>query len=177
MVIKLICSSLMITLSAVALSEFNQEALCQCNSKCKDFGDCCMDYEEVCLKSCKGLCRNGEQVKRENVVGFEIFLRNICSVTHANLQFYLLSLHFTFYPGYNPSLDCQCNNKCGFYGNCCDDYKEVCNNGGGIGNISSGSCHGLCGNGELGKMAKLYPSCILRMLNIWARFDACMGIF
>ena len=60
----------MITLSAVALSEFNQEALCQCNSKCKDFGDCCMDYEEVCLKSCKGLCRNGEQVKRENVVGF-----------------------------------------------------------------------------------------------------------
>ena len=89
----------------------------------------------------------------------------------------LLSLHFTFHPGYNPSLNCQCNNKCGFYGNCCDDYKEVCNNGGGIGNISSGSCHGLCGNGELGKMAKLYPTCILRMLNIWARFDACMGIF
>ena len=84
----------------------------------------------------------------------------------------LLSVHFT---GYNPSLDCQCNNKCGFYGNCCDDYKEVCNNGGGIGNISSGSCYGLCGKGELGE----WPNCILqglRLLNIWARFDACMGI-
>ena len=96
MVIQLINSSLMITVSAVALSEFNQEALCQCNSKCKDFGDCCKDYEEVCLKSCKGLCRNGEQVKRENVLRFEIFQINICSVTHANLQFIISTFYISY---------------------------------------------------------------------------------
>jgi poly(U)-specific endoribonuclease len=28
---------------------------CQCNGACSNFGDCCLDYEAVCL-SCEGRC-------------------------------------------------------------------------------------------------------------------------
>ena len=45
---------------------------------------------------------------------------------------------------YDPSLTCQCNDECGDYGNCCDDYNDVCDGGSG----SDSSCAGRCGEGE-----------------------------
>ena len=32
---------------------------------------------------------------------------------------------------YDPSLPCECNDKCSQYGNCCPDYVEECDGGGG----------------------------------------------
>jgi len=38
---------------------------------------------------------------------------------------------------YDPNLPCQCNDECGDYGNCCEDYEDLCVNGGGGGSDSS----------------------------------------
>ena len=48
--------------------------------------------------------------------------------------------------GLDPSKPCQCNNACTEYGDCCDDYEEVCLNGGGGG--SDSTCVDRCGDGE-----------------------------
>ena len=32
---------------------------CQCNDACTRYGDCCDDYESVCLGSCVGRCEDG----------------------------------------------------------------------------------------------------------------------
>lgn len=34
---------------------------------------------------------------------------------------------------YDATLPCQCNDKCPQYGNCCPDYDDFCDNGGGGG--------------------------------------------
>ena len=66
-----------------------------------------------------------------------------------------VSFHWTIYPifaimihnlnlGNDNSKPCQCNTVCGDFGDCCVDYEEVCNGGGG----SDSSCEGRCGEGE-----------------------------
>ena len=48
-----------------------------------------------------------------------------CACSHS------VNLSYCFSTNYDPSLPCECNDKCGQYGNCCPDYDEECGGGGG----------------------------------------------
>lgn len=85
---------------------------CQCNSPCERYGDCCADYQPVCvsgggstepaLSSCQNRCGDKEDYD------------------------------------YN----CQCNSYCTKYGDCCDDYSAQCSSSGGNSGGSSGGSSG-----------------------------------
>ena len=53
-----------------------------------------------------------------------------------------LCIDFPPFSAYDPNLPCQCNDECGDYGNCCEDYEDLCVNGGG--GSSDSSCVDRC---------------------------------
>ncbi|XP_063863765.1 uridylate-specific endoribonuclease-like [Scylla paramamosain] len=99
---------------------------CQCNSLCSNFGDCCDDYEAVCL-SCKDRC--GESYLHSKPCQ----CNNGCG-SHSNCchdyQDTCLSCEDRCGESYDQSKPCQCNKDCGSHSNCCADYSEVCGGGG-----------------------------------------------
>ncbi|XP_076067579.1 uridylate-specific endoribonuclease A-like isoform X2 [Oratosquilla oratoria] len=99
--------------------------LCQCNSMCTTFGDCCSDYSSVCL-SCKGRCAEGFNRKRPCHCNKGCVSHNNCCRDYNDA---CLSCKGRCGEGYQSAKPCQCNSNCANYGNCCHDFSSVCDGG------------------------------------------------
>merc|ERR1712166_1427357 len=75
------------------VAHYRPQDSCQCNDKCKAYGNCCMDHNRV-YTYIHGLLQGSKS---------ETCADKGCP------QYY------------NPSWKCQCNGLCTKYGNCCED--------------------------------------------------------
>ena len=73
--------------------------------------------------------------------------------------------------GYNPSDDCQCDENCQSYDNCCSDYQQQC--------VARRSCAGRCGQWEQGECGcdsgcEDYDDCC-EDYESECKYDSCAG--
>eukprot|EP00928_Gymnodinium_smaydae_P046335 TRINITY_DN30866_c0_g1_i1.p1 TRINITY_DN30866_c0_g1~~TRINITY_DN30866_c0_g1_i1.p1 ORF type:complete len:567 (+),score=24.50 TRINITY_DN30866_c0_g1_i1:49-1749(+) len=106
---------------------------CQCSSKCKQYGNCCYDYDSVCVhhgsNNCAGLgcgayhpsssCQCNEGCVQHGNCCSDY--NAVCKGGHGGSK-----KCAQLGCGYHSRSSCQCNAACTQNGNCCSDYKYVC---------------------------------------------------
>mmetsp|Transcript_97416 Transcript_97416/g.275494 ORF Transcript_97416/g.275494 Transcript_97416/m.275494 type:complete len:775 (-) Transcript_97416:83-2407(-) len=110
--------------------DYNPHHFCQCNSRCHQFGNCCVDYASVCESGNAPAAAPPPAPLPSSSAGR-------CSTYGCNR--------------YLPGKPCQCTEECHRYHNCCSDYQSVCraaSHGGGSSAACSAhpGCRGLGGN-------------------------------
>lgn len=84
-------------------ADYNPSLSCQCNSLCERYNNCCSDFWNLCKFG------NGNPdptpAPAPPATG--------CSA-------------YGCFTDYDRSRPCQCNERCGTYGNCCDDFASKC---------------------------------------------------
>jgi len=109
---------------------------CQCNSKCREYGDCCSDYDAQCLApaqeqgSCKSYSCSSYVPSHSCQCNAKCRQYGDCCSDYdaqclapAQEQGSCKSYNCS---GYVPGHACQCNEKCRRYGDCCSDYEALC---------------------------------------------------
>ena len=135
--------------------KYDAAAKCQCDTACTGEGDCCKDYGTVCNKcgdgqcvapetetSCPADCKGGAaQCGNGKCEGDE---KTSCPSDCGDPVGTCKDKCGKFEAGGS----CQCDDQCAQYGDCCPDYKELCD--GGTGPCEK-SCEGKqCGDDNCG---------------------------
>ncbi|XP_051817110.1 uridylate-specific endoribonuclease isoform X2 [Antechinus flavipes] len=90
---------------------FNKAADCQCNHQCDQHKDCCEDYEK--------LCTNKEELQGKEAEWEE-------AASYSNLYLAPNSCQGRCGETFDKHHPCHCNSKCQEFGNCCEDYENLC---------------------------------------------------
>ncbi len=109
---------------------YDEAAPCQCNVGCGGFGNCCADYDALCLPAlttCEGRCGIEYQAALpcQCNMGCEQF-GNCCADHAAQCLPALSTCAGRCGAAYDDALPCQCNDRCANFGNCCEDFAEAC---------------------------------------------------
>ncbi|XP_068123402.1 uridylate-specific endoribonuclease [Hyperolius riggenbachi] len=96
----------------------NHRYTCQCNERCQEFRDCCDDYS-----ICKYIDPSFNEADHYETTdqSFKKASKDKKTDTSCNGR---------CGEKFNKKHGCHCNKKCPKFGNCCDDYDELCGGGG-----------------------------------------------
>ncbi|XP_047439186.1 uridylate-specific endoribonuclease A [Mugil cephalus] len=115
---------------------------CQCNPACERYGDCCLDYAEMCKEaalSCKGRCDEAYNSQNPCHCNSLCSQHNNCCSDYTDLcDGGAYSCQGRCGEAYNSQNLCHCNTLCSQYNNCCTDYTSLCSGTGGGGSVTQG---------------------------------------
>uniref|UniRef100_A0A8D0VGZ3 Uridylate-specific endoribonuclease n=1 Tax=Sus scrofa TaxID=9823 RepID=A0A8D0VGZ3_PIG len=96
--------------------KFDRDASCQCDRRCPRHGDCCEDYEHLCIAE-------------EDPKDPEPFLEleeEAEGAPASNLYSAPDSCHGRCWEAFDKHHPCHCNARCREFGNCCEDFESLC---------------------------------------------------
>eukprot|EP00928_Gymnodinium_smaydae_P021753 TRINITY_DN18522_c0_g2_i1.p1 TRINITY_DN18522_c0_g2~~TRINITY_DN18522_c0_g2_i1.p1 ORF type:complete len:385 (+),score=33.15 TRINITY_DN18522_c0_g2_i1:63-1157(+) len=132
---------------------------CQCNGACRNYGNCCSNYEAKCVSplSCTNWpSSHGSYEQRCNYGnsendGYQYVYNKDRGKNSAECGRSATCFCCRRRAGYDdagcssgdcgrylPAKACQCNDKCASFNNCCSNYHEVCSGGSGGDNFRTG---------------------------------------
>ncbi|XP_055973876.1 uridylate-specific endoribonuclease [Sorex fumeus] len=94
--------------------KFNQDAPCQCDPRCPRHGDCCEDFESLCIADLKtpapspDLEEASEGARASNLYTAPTSCRDRC------------------HEAFDRHHACHCNARCHEFGDCCEDFESLC---------------------------------------------------
>jgi len=102
---------------------------CQCNGRCADFGNCCMDFLETCSAGARH-----ESAAQERRGGASGAPTGAAAPARPDWQeafehprpVDLCAVFRCVGAAFDPSAKCQCTRDCKKYDNCCEDYFSTC---------------------------------------------------
>ncbi|EGD75226.1 hypothetical protein PTSG_06880 [Salpingoeca rosetta] len=110
---------------------------CQCDDACVDYGDCCPDREDACGGGGGVTTTTPDAPTTTTDAGVDTTTTTTTTTTTAapdttsTTDGGVPAYYCANRPcGYDASMQCQCDDACTGYGDCCPDYTEVCAGGG-----------------------------------------------
>ncbi|XP_033619784.1 poly(U)-specific endoribonuclease [Fukomys damarensis] len=103
--------------------QFDRDAVCQCDHRCPEHGDCCDDYEHLCAAE-------------EDPTEPEPFPEVKEEAPDSNLYSAPSSCQGRCREAFNRHHACHCNDRCQKFGNCCEDFESLCGDHGGFSHSS-----------------------------------------
>ncbi|XP_015093539.2 uridylate-specific endoribonuclease [Vicugna pacos] len=96
--------------------KFDRDAACQCDRRCPQHGDCCEDYEYLCIAE-----EDSEEPER-----FLELEEETEGAPTGNLYSAPNSCQGRCQEPFHKHHPCHCNARCQEFGNCCEDFESLC---------------------------------------------------
>ncbi|XP_078495936.1 uncharacterized protein LOC144751894, partial [Ciona intestinalis] len=108
---------------------YNGGNTCQCNDRCREYGNCCDDYIPVCAAtdSCQLRCSERHDSAQSCSCDDQCLTYNNCCDDYEEICNPIATCKDRCDESSSPTgAVCYCDSKCSQYKNCCDDFADVC---------------------------------------------------